>query len=92
MTNDIKQQRPEEERIWLADMTQLGTDEVRTRLTAQIPVTDRKPYPDSAFAQKWLDQKDRNERIWIGFVAGVTIATTIATCILAWPSIKGWFN
>lgn len=84
--------RAEAEKIWRADMRQLGTDEVRTRFTAHVPVTDRSPYPDSAFVQKWLDQKDRNEKIWIGFVAATSIVAMIATCIAAWPDIKNWLN
>jgi hypothetical protein len=92
MADPIAIKRAEAEKIWRADMKQLGADVVRTRFTARMPVTDRMPYPDSAFVQMWLDQKGRNAKIWAGFVTAVSIVAMIAACIAAWPVVNGWLN
>jgi hypothetical protein len=57
-----------------------------------MPVTDLIPYPDAAFVQNWIDQKNRFAKIWIGLMAGVSIVAMIAACIAAWPVVKGWLN
>jgi hypothetical protein len=60
--------RAKAERIWRADMMQLGADTIRARFAARLPVTDRPPYPDFDFVQRWLAQQDRKAKMRVGFL------------------------
>jgi hypothetical protein len=92
MADPIAIKRAEAQKIWRSDMETLGRDVVRTRFTARMPVTDRMPYPDSDFVQRWLAEKDHRARRWAGFLTVVSIVAVIAACIAAWPVVKGWLG
>jgi hypothetical protein len=86
------------ERRWRDEMDRLGIHLVRERFADRRPVIDIAPYPETAFIEKWLREKqavaERREdarfktiRLWtiIAAVAG-TIAA-LASIIAAWPVV-----
>lgn len=85
----IAVKRSEVERIWRADMKQLGKDVVRKRYAERLPVTDRMPYPDAAFVQRWFDRQDLKSGTGAWFVGFLTLAFA---AIAAWPVIKDWIG
>jgi hypothetical protein len=77
------------EAIWRADMKQLGREVVRKRYAERMPVTDRMPYPEAAFVQRWLDRQDLKAKIGAALIGILTLGFA---AIAAWPVIKDWIG
>jgi hypothetical protein len=92
MADPVAISRAKAQQKWRAEMDQLGSDVVRTRFTARLPVTDSMPYPDSTFVQEWLARQDRRAKTRTAFLTAIAIIGTIAACIAAWPVVKDWIS
>jgi hypothetical protein len=84
--------RDKAEKQWLDDMKSLGREVVLQRFTNRLPVTDRMPYPDSGFVQRWLDRQHHKARIWAAVLTASSIVAAIAACIAAWPVVRDWIH
>ena len=91
---EIKRERAQLERYWLAEMERLGAELVHARHADRRPVTDQPPYPETHFVEAWLKKKAHAAKVraaWLYAIPlAVSIIAAVAACIAAWPVLKEW--
>jgi hypothetical protein len=91
---EIRRERAQLERYWLAEMERLGAELVHARHADRRPVTDQPPHLETHFVEAWLKKKAHAAKVraaWLYAIPlAVSIIAAVAACIAAWPVLKEW--